>query len=79
MALDVYIRDDIVNVLSAVHVANVGVVALIVNDRRLDAELAERVRVYRQGYEDALLAVAVAFGAEADTEGVSALARLMLM
>ena len=71
MALDIYFRENIARVLESVDVASGGTVALINEEmekaarkkRQLDnEELADHLRIYRQGYKDALAAVAVAFG-----------------
>jgi predicted trehalose synthase len=71
MALDIYYREDVARVLGSLDVASGGSVQ-VVNDeveraarekKPLDADrLSERLRVYRKGYQDALAAVAMAFG-----------------
>jgi hypothetical protein len=71
MALDVYFREDIANILRSVNMAGSGR-ASIVNreiakaagkDGQLDAaDLADRLDIYEQGYLDALGAIAAAFG-----------------
>lgn len=71
MALDVYFREDVAQVLDAVDMASGGTVALVNEEvtkamragRQLDnEELSDHLRIYRQGFRDALAAVAVAFG-----------------
>ncbi len=71
MAVDVYFREDIAQVLSAVDLASGGTAALVneelekatCNGQQPDgAALADHLRIYRQGYKAALAAVATAFG-----------------
>ena len=66
MALDVYFRDDILNVLRATYAAADGPAALLgelVRDPELrQLPLDRLVEVYRQGFCTALGAVALAFG-----------------
>ena len=66
MALDVYFRDDILNVLRATYAAADGPAALLTELAR-DPDLRQMpvdrlVEVYRQGFCTALGAVALAFG-----------------
>lgn len=74
MALDIYFRENIARVLAALNAASGSTAALIHEqiastrpaentDRQLaNKDLADHVRIYRQGYRDALAAVATAFG-----------------
>ena len=71
MAVDVYFKEDIAQILAAVDQAGGGTAALVneeieraaQNGHALEtAELADHLRIYRQGYRDALNAVATAFG-----------------
>jgi len=66
LALDVYFRDDILNVLRATYAAADGPAALLselVRDPELRQMPLDRlVEVYRQGFCTALGAVALAFG-----------------
>jgi hypothetical protein len=66
LALDVYFRDDILNVLRATYAAADGPAALLselVRDPELRHMPIDRlVEVYRQGFCTALGAVALAFG-----------------
>jgi hypothetical protein len=66
LALDVYFRDDILNVLRATYAAADGPAALLgelVRDPELrQLPLDRLVEVYRQGFCTALGAVALAFG-----------------
>lgn len=71
MALDVYFREDVAQILSAVNLASGGT-ATLVNEEVAKAmragwqlgaeELVDHLRIYRRGYRDAIEAVAVAFG-----------------
>jgi len=66
LALDVYFRDDILNVLRATYAAADGPAALLTELAR-DPDLRHMpvdrlVEVYRQGFCTALGAVALAFG-----------------
>jgi len=66
MALDIYFRDDIRNVLRSVYIASEGPAALIAELMR-DPELQnvsvqKLLGVYREGYLQALNAVGLAFG-----------------
>ena len=58
MALDIYFRADIARVLAALDTTNNRTVALLPEQ----TPGAEHIHIYRQGYRDALVAVAVAFG-----------------
>jgi hypothetical protein len=71
MALDIYYREDVARVLGSLDVASGGSVQVVneeveraARDKKpIDADrLSERLRVYRKGYQDALAAVAIAFG-----------------
>lgn len=69
MSLDVYFRKDIANALEGIYIAGEGQNTLlfaqvdkIVTDPVQRQELAGQMETYRQGYQDALLAVALAFG-----------------
>lgn len=66
MALDVYFRDDIKNILRATLVASEGSAALVgdlLQDPDLDQVMAHKLmQVYKQGFASALGAVALAFG-----------------
>ena len=71
MPVDVYFKEDIAQILGAVDQAGGGTAALVNDEiskaaRNGDAleteELADHLRIYRQGYRDALNAVATAFG-----------------
>lgn len=71
MALDVYFREDLANVLHAVDMGGGGMTALVHEEiqRALrnglqisNEELIDHMRIYRQGYKDALAAIAAAFG-----------------
>jgi len=66
MALDVYFRDDIKNILRATLVASEGSAALVgdlLQDPDLDQAMARKLmQVYKQGFASALGAVALAFG-----------------
>ena len=74
MALDIYFRENIARVLAALNAASGSTAALIHEqiaptlpaenpERQLaNQDLADHVRIYRQGYRDALAAVATAFG-----------------
>ena len=66
MALDVYFREDIKNILRATLVASEGSAALVgdlLQDPDLDQAAARKLmQVYKQGFASALGAVALAFG-----------------
>jgi len=77
MALDVYFREDIARVLGAIDIASGGTAALVSGELVLsqrgkgtvretheadEEQVAEHLQIYRQGYQDALRAVAVALG-----------------
>lgn len=70
MALDIYFREDIANILRSVNMANgsalffVDVELKVSREGRLqcDAEAIEHIAVYREGFDAALGAVAAAFG-----------------
>jgi hypothetical protein len=72
VALDVYFKQDILNVLRATYVANEGPASLVVEllkDRDLcaaldaaDVPLEKLLQIYRQGFCTALAAVGLAFG-----------------
>ncbi len=71
MPLDVYFRENIANVLRSVNMAGGGTAAIVNQEiekamrkeGQIDAaDLAEHLGIYRQGYRDALGAVAAAFG-----------------
>ena len=66
MALDIYFQENIARILHSVNEAGGGITALISEEVERDdlatEELADHIRIYRQGYKDALAAVAVAFG-----------------
>ena len=71
MPVDVYFKQDIAQILSAVDQAGGGTAALVnqeieratQNGHALETEeLADHLRIYRQCYRDALNAVATAFG-----------------
>ena len=77
MALDVYFREDIARILGAIDVASGGTAALVsgelvLSQRREAAvreahevggeQVADHLQIYRQGYQDALQAVALALG-----------------
>ena len=71
MAIQTVFREDIGRQLTSIHLAAGGAVALVSSEiekaARLnrpisEADLAEHLRIYRQGYTDALAAVAAAFG-----------------
>lgn len=59
---------DIAQVLHSLNMAGGGVTAIIIEAAERDdlsvRDLADRLRLYRQGYKDALAAVALAFGIE---------------
>ena len=56
MARDVYFRSDILNVLRSAHVASEGAAAV--------CDDAEKLRIYRAGFDRALVSVGLAFGLE---------------
>lgn len=71
MSLDVYLQEDVARALVALGMAGGGTAALVGEeleraareDRPPDNEvLADHLRVYRQGYNDALAALGAAFG-----------------
>lgn len=65
MALDVYFREDLANVIRSVDMGGGGTTALVHEMAQRGAgndELIEALRIYRRGYKDALAAVAQAFG-----------------
>ena len=72
MALDVYFKQDILNILRATYVAHEGPASLMVDllqDRELcaaldaaDVPLEKLLQIYRQGFCTALSAVGLAFG-----------------
>ena len=58
MSLDVWFRDDIKNTLVALNQANgMGTARMA-----LQIEEPREIQIYREGYRDALRAVAIAFG-----------------
>ena len=67
MALDVYLRRDIANVLRATACASegsVGLAADLLGDAGGDAENEKLLQAYRQGVANTLLSVGLAFGLE---------------
>ena len=56
MAREVYFREDILNALRSAHVASGGSDSF--------CEDAEKLRIYREGFDRALVAVGLAFGLE---------------
>jgi hypothetical protein len=66
MALDVYFKEDILNVLRATYVASEGpatLVAEVLQDPALrDVPLDKLLRIYRRGFLTAIGAVGIAFG-----------------
>ena len=71
MALDVYFREDIANILRSVNMAGGGTAAIVHQEIEKamrqglpieTADLADHLDIYQQGYRDALGAVAAAFG-----------------
>ena len=71
MALDVYFREDIANTIHSVNQAGGNTAALvhrIIEERERSGaqtdmrEVQVKLRLYEEGYRDALGAVAVAFG-----------------
>ena len=69
MSLSVYFDKDIAHVLEALYMAGAGETSLlyeqmgkILKDEQQRQELAEQMQTYQRGYQDALLAVAMAFG-----------------
>jgi len=66
MALDVYFRDDIRNILRSVYVASEGPTALVaelLQDPELkNVPITKLLAIYRTGYQQALNAVGIAFG-----------------
>lgn len=80
MSIDVYFREDVAKVLDAVDFASGGLAALMNEeiekagreDRLFDDEaLADHLRIYRRGYKNALVAVALAFGVVPHTWAIS--------
>jgi hypothetical protein len=69
MALDVYFREDILNVLRATYAAGEGPAALVAemlqDDEFQGVSLDKLLQVYRQGFNTALGAVGLAFGLDA--------------
>ena len=64
MALDVYFRDDIANILRSINIAG-GMppnFAALLAENNEPAKLAELLAVYQHGHTNALRAAAVAFG-----------------
>lgn len=85
MAVEVYFREQIANILSAINMASGSTANLVgaemgdymvrsapvsyvvqgggclIGENGMD-ELADHLRLYRQGYRDAIMAVAAAFG-----------------
>lgn len=76
MALDIYFRDDIRNVLRSAYLASEGPAALVaelLRDPELqNVSMGKLLSVYREGYLQALNAVGVAFGLvpEAGSDGM---------
>ena len=68
MALDIYFTENIARVLVALNTASGSTAALMCERMALESpdqqltDLADHVRIYRQGYRDALAAVGMAFG-----------------
>lgn len=71
MALDVYFREDIANILRSVNLAGGSTAAIVRQEIEKamcqgppigTANLADHLDTYQQGYRDALGAVAAAFG-----------------
>lgn len=81
MAVEVYFREQIANILNAVNMASGGTANLVgaemircspvryvvqedgsLNNQDDMEDLADHLRLYRQGYRDAIVAVAAAFG-----------------
>lgn len=58
MSLDVWFRDDMRNALAALNEANSAAIAQLATE----VEEWQHVKIYRDGYCDALRAVAIAFG-----------------
>jgi len=76
MARDMYFRDDILNVLRSAHVAGDGASALVAELRK-DPHLSEvpvetLVRVYRSGFNRALVSVGLALGLASGEPGIGA-------
>ena len=70
MALDVYFRTDIAHILASADYGS-GQTALVVQEAikaaqehgvGVDVMVMNNLRVYRQGYRDALVTIALAFG-----------------
>ena len=74
MALDIYFQENIARVLVALNTASGSTAALVCERMALESpdrqltDLADHVRIYRQGYRDALGAVGMAFGIVATQE-----------
>ncbi len=69
MSLSVYFDKDIAHVLEAIYLAGEGETSLlyeqmskILKDEEQRQALAEQMQTYQRGYQDALIAVAMAFG-----------------
>jgi hypothetical protein len=60
MALDVYFKESIACILAATDAASSSAATLVATCN--EPATVERVRIYRQGYRDALGAVATALG-----------------
>jgi hypothetical protein len=73
MALDVYFREDILNVLRSAYVASEGSASLVtqvLQDPELrNIPVQKLLSIYRQGFVTALGSVGIAFGLEAIPEG----------
>jgi len=76
MSLDVYFRADVARVLDSVDIASGRTAALVLcdmyhssvkNPDPTNAQLARDMGLYRQGFRDALVAVARAFGVDPDS------------
>ena len=61
MGLDIFFGDDIRNALLAANEASAATAARVA-DLRLDADVVENLRAYREGYKAALFTVALALG-----------------
>ncbi len=69
MSLSVYFDKDIAHVLEAIYLAGEGQTSLVyeqmtkvLRDEQQRQELAEQMETYQRGYQNALIAVATAFG-----------------
>ncbi|MCP4540633.1 MAG: hypothetical protein GY832_26140 [Chloroflexi bacterium] len=80
MKMDIPTREAVARVLGDADIASEGTVALVneeiekamQNGQQLDDdELVDHLRIYRQGYRDALTKVALAFGVVPHTWGMS--------